>query len=66
MKITLCLDNLVQGITGRRDTTQKERGWSVFADSEGLELIDSVLEVVRKEVEVCDMMQAFLVNILFL
>lgn len=64
LKITLCLDNLEQEITGQRDTTQKGRISSVFNDSEGAELMDSVLEVVRKEAEMCDMMQAFLVNIL--
>ena len=64
-QITLYSGRVGPGTTGLRDTTLKVRRYKDQAVSElltvfsGAELVDSVLDVVRKESEACDCLQGF-------
>ena len=53
---------MAQATTGQRDTTQKVSygvsiEYVINFDDAGAELVDSVLDVVRKEAESCDCLQ---------
>ena len=63
---TLSLDNQELETTGQRDTTQKVKTTHEGKETHsgtfqflGAELVDSVLDVVRKESESCDCLQGF-------
>jgi hypothetical protein len=56
---TLSLDNPVQATTGQRDSTRHSSNWTHISYTEGAELVDQVLDVVRREAEGCDCLQGF-------
>jgi Tubulin/FtsZ family, GTPase domain len=61
--ITLSSDGPVQETIGQKDSTAPKISTSmsnfVFSYTEGAELIDEVLDVVRREAESCDCLQGF-------
>jgi tRNA A22 N-methylase len=54
-------DNLVQAIIGQRDSTRQilHSMANINSYTEGAELVDQVLDVVRREAEGCDCLQGF-------
>ena len=56
---TLCLDSLVPETIGQRDSTQLFTFVANDSYTEGAELVDQVLDVVRREAEGCDCLQGF-------
>jgi hypothetical protein len=56
---TSCLDNLVPETIGQRDSTRQFYYLANDSYTEGAELVDQVLDVVRREAEGCDCLQGF-------